>query len=229
MDAGSGVGVNIRSRPSANAERDGYLSEDSVIKITEGPKNDDDGQSWYRVTDGSQSGWVRGDLLSATDAPKSAEEEAAKADTADAPKEKDAESGFILPLAKFTFTQDYGCSSLGFYTYNPSVGCSVHDGVDLAAPSGTPIYAVGEGTVVASGWCDCGLGYYVEIDHGGSLHSVYGHMASQPYVAVGQKVAQGDVIGPVGSTGLSTGAHTHFMIRLDGVTQDPKNYLPPLN
>jgi murein DD-endopeptidase MepM/ murein hydrolase activator NlpD len=100
--------------------------------------------------------------------------------------------------------------------------------VDLAAPSGTPIKAVGAGTVVAAAWCDCGLGYYVEIDHGDGTHSVYGHMASQPTVATGQTVNQGDLIGQVGSTGLSTGPHLHFMIRQDGATQDPKSYLPPL-
>lgn len=233
VDAGSGVGVNIRSEPSQDADRAGYLPEDSVVKITEGPETDDGGNSWYRITDGSQSGWVRGDLLIPTEAPASAEEvatsEAADEAEDEGPSNQDATSGFILPLSSFTFTQDYGCSSLGFYSYNAEFGCSVHDGVDLAAPSGTPIHAVANGTVVAAGWCDCGLGYYVEIDHGGGVHTVYGHMASQPYVAVGQSVAQGDVIGPVGSTGLSTGPHTHFMVRQDGVTQDPKNYLPPLN
>jgi murein DD-endopeptidase MepM/ murein hydrolase activator NlpD len=230
VDAGSGVGVNIRSQPSQDADRAGFLAEDAVVKITAGPESDDDDNTWYRITDGGQSGWVRGDLITPTEAPVNAEEAATDGEeTVNAPQEQDETSGFALPLADFTFTQDYGCSSLGFYTYNPSFGCSVHDGVDLAAPSGTPIHAVSDGTVVASGWCDCGLGYYVEIDHGDGVHSVYGHMASQPYVAVGQTVGQGDVIGPVGSTGLSTGPHTHFMIRLDGVTQDPKNYLPPLS
>lgn len=203
------------------------------MQITDGPEADTNGEAWYRITDGGQDGWVRGDLLVLTDAPASAEDAAAEADTgeeeAEVPDEADAASGFILPLSKFTFTQDYGCSSLGFYPYDPAFGCSIHDGVDLATASGTPIKAVDSGTVVASGWCDCGLGYYVEIDHGSGLHTVYGHMASQPFVSVGQEVSQGDVIGPVGSTGLSTGPHTHFMVRQDGVTQDPKNYLPSLN
>ena len=232
VDAGSDVGINIREQPTRDSEQAGFLSEGSVVMITEGPETDANGDAWYRVTDGGQSGWALGNLLIPTEAPAQAEDVTAPADVADtagAPPTEDVTSGFILPVSSFTFTQDYGCSALGFYTYNPAFGCFVHDGVDLAAPSGTPILAAESGTVVASGWCDCGLGYYVEIDHGGGLHSVYGHMASQPYVAVGQTVAQGDVIGPVGSTGLSTGPHIHFMVRQDGVTQDPKNYLPPLS
>jgi murein DD-endopeptidase MepM/ murein hydrolase activator NlpD len=53
-------------------------------------------------------------------------------------------------------------------------------------------------------------------------------MAEQPWVAAGQAVAQGDVIGPMGSTGLSTGSHVHFMIKLNGSTVDPLGYLPPV-
>lgn len=224
VEAGSGVGVNIREDATQDSDRAGFLDDGAVVKITDGPKKDEKGNAWYRMTDGSQSGWVRSDLIAPTKAPATSDE----ADEEGVPTTQNPASGFILPLSSYRFTQDYGCSQLGFYAYDPSFGCSVHDGVDLAAPAQTPIHAVGAGTVVASGWCDCGLGYYVEIDHGDGLHTIYGHMASEPYVAVNQKVAQGDVIGPVGSTGLSTGPHTHFMVRQDGVTQDPKNYLPPL-
>ena len=135
-------------------------------------------------------------------------------------------TGFIYPLDSYTATQEFGCSTLGFYTVDPTLGCPFHDGLDLAAAAGTPIHASAAGTVVAAGWCDCGLGYYVEIDHGDGVHTLYGHMQSQPYVSVGQTVAQGETIGPLGSTGLSTGPHTHFMVTIDGVAQNPRNYLP---
>ena len=79
--------------------------------------------------------------------------------------------------------------------------------------------------MIVSGWCDCGLGFYVEIDHGNGFSTIYGHMAEQPYVAVGDQVNQGDVVGPVGSSGLSTGPHVHFMIKLNGSTVDPLGYL----
>ncbi len=137
-----------------------------------------------------------------------------------------AVGGFIYPLANYTRTQDFGCSNLGFYSYNEAYGCPLHDGLDLAAPSGTPLLAAAGGTIVTAGWCNCGLGYYVEIDHGNGLHTLYGHMASQPYVSAGETVNQGDVIGPLGSTGISTGPHVHFMVTVNGVAQDPENYLP---
>jgi murein DD-endopeptidase MepM/ murein hydrolase activator NlpD len=81
------------------------------------------------------------------------------------------------------------------------------------------------GTVVTAGWCNCGLGYYVEIDHGDGIHTLYGHMASQPYVSAGEAVNQGDVIGPVGSTGISTGPHTHFMVTVNGTARNPEDFL----
>ena len=228
VDSGGDTGVNVRQGATTSASRVGFLDDDAVVRITDGPETDSEGDPWYRITDGEQSGWVAGNLLRPTTAPT--QEEAAETPAAEKTPvaATNPSSGFILPLDSYRFTQDYGCSQLGFYSYDPAWGCAIHDGVDLAAASGTPIHAVGAGTVVAAGWCDCGLGYYVEIDHGDGLHSVYGHMASQPTVATGQAVKQGDVIGPVGSTGLSTGPHTHFMIRLNGVTQDPKPYLPPL-
>ncbi len=223
VDAGSSVGINVREDASQDSGRVGFLDQGAEIQITDGPEADDDGSDWYRMTDGQQDGWVRGDLLERVAADDGDD------DSAEASAAVDATSGFGLPMENFRFTQDYGCSSLGFYAYNAQLGCSIHDGVDLAAASGTPINAVQDGEVVAAGWCDCGLGYYVEIDHGDGLHTIYGHMASQPYVAVGQQVTRGEVIGPVGSTGLSTGPHVHFMVQQDGTTQDPKNYLPPLN
>ncbi len=132
---------------------------------------------------------------------------------------------FIVPVENATRSQGFGCSSLGFYPYNPDWGCGVHDGVDFAAPAYTPILASAAGTVTFAGWCDCGLGYYVEIDHGNGVSTIYGHMASQPYVSAGQQVAQGETIGPIGSTGLSTGPHVHFMVQINGVSQNPARYL----
>ena len=81
------------------------------------------------------------------------------------------------------------------------------------------------GTVTAAGWCDCGLGYYVTIDHGNGYKTTYGHLADQPYVTVGQTVSQGETIGPLGSTGLSTGPHVHFVIEQNGVDIDPLSVL----
>lgn len=215
----SEAGVNVRASASSDADVLGQLLDGTNVDIVSGPENDTNGNGWYEVSSDDLDGWVRADLLerkvSSTDSTVS--------DTGDT-----SSAGFIMPLQTYRFTQDYGCSNLGFYAYDPAWGCSVHDGVDLAAAQGTPIYAVADGTVVVSGWCDCGLGYYVEIDHGNGVHTIYGHQMEQPMVSVGEKVTQGQQIGKVGSTGLSTGPHVHFMVRVDGVSVDPKDYLPPL-
>lgn len=220
IDSDSGAGVNVRETAGTDAKAVGFLADGAQVTIIAGPTAATNGTNWYQVrTDDGTEGWVRSDLLTTVVANPDSTTEA----TTD-----QSSSGFILPLKGYRFTQDYGCSSLGFYGYDSNWGCAVHDGLDLAAPQGTPLVAVANGTVVVAGWCDCGLGYYVEIDHGNGIHSVYGHMVGQPSVSVGQKVSQGDQIGKVGSTGLSTGPHVHFMVRENGVTVDPKNYLPPV-
>lgn len=98
----------------------------------------------------------------------------------------------------------------------------LHAGIDLSAGSGRPIRAAGDGEVVVAG-SRGGYGNTVVIDHGNSLGTLYAHQSS---VAVrdGQRVKAGDVIGRVGSTGLSTGPHLHFETRIRGVPVDPKNF-----
>ena len=98
-----------------------------------------------------------------------------------------------------------------------------HRGLDVAAPSGTPIKAAAGGTVTTAGWNNS-YGYMVIISHGNGVQTVYAH-CSQLLSSVGQSVAQGQVIGKVGSTGYSTGPHLHFEIRVNGVLQDPQNYI----
>ncbi|MCZ7526837.1 MAG: peptidoglycan DD-metalloendopeptidase family protein [Acidimicrobiia bacterium] len=99
----------------------------------------------------------------------------------------------------------------------------IHTGIDFSAASGTPIRAAAAGTVVEAGYRG-GYGNTVIIDHGGSLATLYAHQ-SRVAVSAGETVAAGDVIGYVGSTGYSTGAHLHFEVRVDGVPVDPMPYL----
>lgn len=96
-----------------------------------------------------------------------------------------------------------------------------HNGLDIANEEWTPINAADGGIVIFAGWNDYGLGYAVGIDHGNGYVSWYGHMAQQPYVEVGQVIWQGGYIGPMGTTGNSTGPHLHFIIMNDGVYQNP--------
>lgn len=104
----------------------------------------------------------------------------------------------------------------------------LHAGTDFAAGSGTPIRAAASGRVIQAGW-NGGYGQYTCINHGRlsgyGFTSCYGHQ-SRIYVRVGEYVRRGEVIGRVGSTGASTGAHLHFETRFSGVPRNPLNYLP---
>lgn len=100
---------------------------------------------------------------------------------------------------------------------------SFHYGLDIAAGLGTPIRAAAAGRVIYAGWYG-GFGNFVVIDHGGGLATTYGHQ-TQIVVALGDQVAQGQLIGYVGSTGFSTGPHLDFEVRVNGQPVDPLGYL----
>ncbi len=100
-----------------------------------------------------------------------------------------------------------------------------HTGMDLAVPTGTPIRAALLGTVTVSKYNAGGYGYYVMIDHGNGLVTLYGH-CSQLLARVGQTVQAGDIIALSGSTGRSTGPHLHFEVRVNGERTNPRTYLP---
>ena len=105
-----------------------------------------------------------------------------------------------------------------------------HRGIDYAAPMGTEIYAVGDGVITARGWSG-GYGNLVRVRHANGYETGYGHMSSFAQgQEIGSYVRQGDVIGFVGSTGLSTGPHVHFEMKKNGVYVNPATeILPPAN
>ena len=97
----------------------------------------------------------------------------------------------------------------------------MHTGVDWAAPRGTPIYAAGNGVVTKEGW-ESGYGKFIMVRHNNGYETAYGHMSGYARgIHEGQHVRQGQVIGFAGSTGLSTGSHLHFEIRINGRFVDP--------
>lgn len=100
-----------------------------------------------------------------------------------------------------------------------------HQGVDVSAPKGTPIFAAAKGRVVRAGWV-VGYGLTVEIDHGYGYATLYGH-ASKLLVQRGQVVSRGDVIAQVGSTGIATAPHLHYEVSLNGIAQNPTNFILP--
>lgn len=103
-------------------------------------------------------------------------------------------------------------------------GGEFHHGIDIGAPYGCEVLAVAAGTVTLAGWHG-NLGRCVIIDHGNGLESIYGHL-SAVLVSVGDTVRQGAVIGRVGNTGRSTGAHLHLELHLNGKTVNPLGYYP---
>ncbi len=121
-----------------------------------------------------------------------------------------------------------GSMSKPFYGYiitspfGPRYGRN-HNGIDLAAPVGTGVYAADGGTVVHAGW-KSSFGKLVIIDHGNGIKTMYAHL-SEIYVNEGDAVTQGDYIAASGNTGRSTGPHLHFEIRVNGTAVNPANYI----
>ena len=110
-------------------------------------------------------------------------------------------------------------SGFGMRTHPVLGGRRSHKGIDLAAPTGTPIYATADGIVDrAERFSSYGL--FIEIEHGAELETRYAHM-SRLAVSAGQRVKKGDLIGYVGSTGRSTGPHLHYEVRISGVAVNP--------
>jgi murein DD-endopeptidase MepM/ murein hydrolase activator NlpD len=127
-------------------------------------------------------------------------------------------SGMRFPLRSFRVTSDFGLRP------NPVTGNIVmHQGLDLAAPEGTEVYAVSDGTVIDIGY-DRIYGNYIIIRHKDNLTSLYGHLQRVEAVLRTQ-VKSGTLIGRVGSTGQSTGPHLHFELRQDGRALDPAGRL----
>jgi len=128
-------------------------------------------------------------------------------------------SGWIKPLKSYTITSPFGMR------VHPISGVyKMHEGVDMSAPQGTPIYAAKSGKVTTTSYQAGGAGYYVSINHGDGFSSIYMHMTHY-IVKPGDYVNAGQVIGYVGSTGGSTGPHLHFGIAYNGSYVNPMNYI----
>ncbi len=127
-------------------------------------------------------------------------------------------AGFQWPV-EARVTSEFG------YRIHPVYGTRrLHAGIDVGAPSGTPIYSANDGIVIFAGGRG-GYGSTVIVDHGGGITTLYAHQ-SRIGTSEGQLVARGDVVGFVGATGTATGNHLHFEVRVDGSPVNPRNYLP---
>ena len=124
----------------------------------------------------------------------------------------------VKPINMATFTSGFGVRS------DPFRGAAaMHAGIDLAAPSGTAVYATADGMIDRAEWFG-GYGNCVEIDHGKGVATRFGHL-SRILVHPGQRVHRGDLIALVGSTGRSTGPHLHYEVRIDGHAVNPVPFL----
>lgn len=127
----------------------------------------------------------------------------------------------VYPLMGTRMTSDYGLRR-----HPIKKARQHHHGIDLAAPRGALIRAIAAGQVLYADPFG-GYGKVVVVMHSNGLTSHYGHCDTLN-VKPGERIKAGDILGTVGSTGLSTGPHLHFEIRIDGKPQDPERYLPGL-
>ena len=119
------------------------------------------------------------------------------------------------PVKMAAFTSGYGVRSDPF-----GGGAARHMGIDLAGPIGTPIYATADGLVSESAYNNGGYGNLIKLDHGRGVETRYGHLSAM-LVSAGQRVARGQLIGRMGSTGRSTGSHLHYEVRIEGKAVNP--------
>ncbi len=124
------------------------------------------------------------------------------------------------PVKEFRYTSGFGVRGNPF----SGRGGEMHPGMDMAAPTGTPVYATADGIVSRAEHTTGGYGNLVQLEHGKGLETRYGHL-SQILVHDGQSVHRGDLIALVGSTGRSTGSHLHYEVRIDGRAVNPMPFL----
>ncbi len=212
QQSGAGEESNPEQGGSSGAS-DQNTSESSAPDSTEPGSSAEDSA-------GTSSGVPEsaGQDSSASDSESAADPEPSEPEQ-DAPADSSGGGGLLWPLPGYTSISD------GFYyRISPITGQQeFHGGIDIPAPYGTAIQASAGGTVITAGM-NISYGNYVMISHGNGLVTLYAH-ASSLNVAAGQTVNAGDVIAFVGSTGDSTGNHLHFEVRVNGVQQQPLNYV----
>lgn len=150
---------------------------------------------------------------------KEAEYNVYLAELAKAGENPPTDATWVTPVSGWTLTSPFGMRLhpvLGYY--------KMHNGIDMACAQGTPIYATRAGTVTTASYQASGAGYYVSINHLDGFASIYMHMTHY-VVSAGQSVSQGQLIGYVGSTGMSTGPHLHFGISYAGTYVNPLAYI----
>lgn len=199
--ANADVAAPLRAAQAAKAPQGG---DDEFRRLFNGWKQMDSGQLAIAPTSSAASGLVTTPSSARVAAPTFA------------PTKVSIPSRNPLDGAALT-------SGFGMRTHPVLGGRRGHKGVDLAMPTGTPVYATADGVISKADWFSS-YGLYISIEHGGKIQTRYGHL-SRLSVASGQSVKKGDLIGYVGSTGRSTGPHLHYEVRIAGIAVNPIPYM----
>jgi len=144
-------------------------------------------------------------------------------------KADSTDNGLVAPAARIAVPSRMPLdnarvsSNFGIRSHPVLGGRRQHNGIDLASPTGTPVYATADGRVDMAQWFSS-YGLYIQINHGGELETRYAHLSALS-VSPGQQVRKGDLIGYVGSTGRSTGPHLHYEVRVAGQAVNPVPYM----
>lgn len=163
----------------------------------------------YNDLEGADEGIAQGELLIVPGGEKPYEPRAVTAYAGAVPEGAQGTGRFLWPVL--------GRITQGYW--------HAHRAIDIGAPTGSAVLATDGGFVSFAGWTDVGYGYLIVVDHANGFATYYAHLSNM-YVAEGQPVERGDVIGAVGNTGNSTGPHLHFEVRYNGWQQNPRAYLP---
>ena len=208
--------VSLRSVGAPDSIIVGYIDFCELVELLAQTERIDEGKEvqapWILVRrNNGDEGWVYGAYL-----------QKAKPDKKRSPEARDKTNAFAefdLPVAG-EITGRYG------YRVDPKTkrSESFHKGIDIAAPAGVPVKASAGGIVQTAGYMRNGYGNLVVIEHERELSTYYGHL-SEIRVIAGQRVAKGDVIGTLGSSGNATGPHLHFEVRSGGTAYDPEEFL----
>jgi hypothetical protein len=209
VNAGS---LNMRSEDNSKSEITGKLIFKNMVEILFQSDKietiDNMKAPWLLVRkDSGEEGWVFGAYVS-HDIPTEKDTDAGKTDW-----------GMIIPAS--------GRLSSKFGTRVDPVtkkANSFHQGIDIAAPAGTPVYAAENGKVFEAGWKNDSYGNLIMIQHDADLATYYAHL-SKVDTSKGKEVKKGDLIGKVGSTGKSTGPHLHFEVRKGGQALNPEDFV----
>jgi murein DD-endopeptidase MepM/ murein hydrolase activator NlpD len=134
----------------------------------------------------------------------------------------------LPPVAGAVLTQGFGCTDVSFEPRASFCASGhFHSGIDLAAPLDTPVHAAAAGIALVADR-PTGYGLHVILVHGGGISTLYGHLHSTR-LNTGDRVGAGELVGGLGSSGLSTGPHLHFEVRRNGRPEDPRPWLPAIS